>query len=293
MDQADTEHYDNMKKTIDQKLQAAFPIRQKDDMKTTTMDRLKEVKAASVIQRHFRNWKAKTQKQDEPLNKKYSNDSVFHSFISVRGSKTPHTNRTRKKPIHRLLSDAKVSNRIRTSTITTISPILGVKIGELLNNGNNSIDSRQLRRSRSARENSSGTNLSCLNVIERPRPVSCTADGKLQVTSDAQVYSNLAIGSDIVSDSEDYSTNNANNIKISITNAESETNVDFEENVIPSLDKVNVHYNITDSESSLPACIGNSSLEDLSFVTISNSQQSLVPKVSKRRQDLALPHVKL
>ncbi|XP_057305572.1 sodium channel protein 1 brain-like isoform X3 [Hydractinia symbiolongicarpus] len=291
MDQADTEHYDNMKKTIDQKLQAAFPIRQKDDMKTTTMDRLKEVKAALVIQRHFRNWKAKTQKLGEP-HKKYSNDSVFHSFISVRGSKTPHTNRTRKKPIHRLLSDAKVSNRIRTSTITTISPILGVKIGELLNNGNSSIDSHRLRRSRSARENSSGTNLNCLNVIERPRPVSCTADGKLQVTTDAQVYSSLAIRSDVVSDSEECPTNNANNIKISITNAESETNVDFEENITPFLDKVNVHYNITDSESSLPASIGNSSLEDLSFVTISNSQQSLVPKVSKRRQDLALPHVR-
>lgn len=56
IEHTDTEHYDNMRKTLDMKLQAAFPIRQTEDHKTTTMERLQQVKAATVIQKHYRSW---------------------------------------------------------------------------------------------------------------------------------------------------------------------------------------------------------------------------------------------
>ena len=168
IENVDTEHYDNMKKTIDKKLQAAFPIRQKDEMMTTTMDRLKEVKAASLIQRNFRKWKKDGQQRDGEVNLftlKHSVDSVFSSFINLKGSKTPSLKRSRKKPIQRMLSDTKFAKRLRTSTIATISPVSGQNVAEKL-----TLDFSQYR-SKSVHIKESRHSLS-LKTTSKDRPAS-------------------------------------------------------------------------------------------------------------------------
>ena len=52
----DSEHLNNMLSTIDKKLHIAFPQRNQNTTKTTTMERLAQTKAAVTIQRHVRFW---------------------------------------------------------------------------------------------------------------------------------------------------------------------------------------------------------------------------------------------
>lgn len=107
-----------MTKTIDKKLQDAFPIRLKDTTKTTTMERLKQVKAASTIQRHFRSWKQKAEERRErnmldldTFVATHSIENVFQAYLMPEASK-----RSRKTPIKRLLSDSKLSRHFQSNT---------------------------------------------------------------------------------------------------------------------------------------------------------------------------------
>ena len=111
VENTDTEHYDNMRKTIDMKLQAAFPMRQKEDHKTTTMERLQQVKAASTIQRHFRNWKTRSLAQHRSsIDIGVTDDK----FLRVGN---PADERQHKSSIQRLFTDNKLTRTLSSLSI--------------------------------------------------------------------------------------------------------------------------------------------------------------------------------
>ena len=86
-----------MRKTIDMKLQAAFPIRQTEDHKTTTMERLQQVKAATIIQKHYRSWQLRRRQPTfdsatliitDSRNNIQHNKSNHHIFSTTKLSRT-------------------------------------------------------------------------------------------------------------------------------------------------------------------------------------------------------------
>ena len=115
MDNTDTEHYDNMRKTIDMKLLAAFPMRQKEDHKTTTMERLQQVKAASTIQRHFRNWKNRTLAAKASFQSGVnSDDGGEDGFLKISNGKD---DRQHKLSLQRLFTDNKLTRTLSSLSI--------------------------------------------------------------------------------------------------------------------------------------------------------------------------------
>ncbi|XP_066925644.1 sodium channel protein 1 brain-like isoform X3 [Clytia hemisphaerica] len=107
IENTDTEHYDNMRKTIDMKLQAAFPMRQKEDHKTTTMERLQQVKAASTIQRHFRSWKARSIERQHRIS----------IGVTDENSLQVHPEETHKSSLQRLFTDNKLTRTLSSLSI--------------------------------------------------------------------------------------------------------------------------------------------------------------------------------
>jgi len=86
------------------KLQAAFPMRQKEDHKTTTMERLQQVKAATTIQRHWKRWRRNSQQLDMGL--------ADDNSLNVIGNDQPH-----RSSLQRLIGDNKLTRTLSSLSI--------------------------------------------------------------------------------------------------------------------------------------------------------------------------------
>ena len=96
-----------MRKTIDMKLRAAFPMRQKENHRTTTMERLQQVKAASTIQKHFRNWQLRSTHRAS-VDIEVTDDR----FLRVNPDEHQH-----KSSIQRLFTDNKLTRTLSSLSI--------------------------------------------------------------------------------------------------------------------------------------------------------------------------------